>query len=55
MLYALTRSTNATNDGKSSDRVDTTEGAVMVEVVMEEIALPACWGEHLNSHGGVLK
>jgi hypothetical protein len=38
-----------------ADRVDTTEGAVMVEVVMEEIALPACWGEHLNSHGGVLK
>ncbi len=42
-------------DVDDADGVDTIEGAVMVEVVMEEIALPACQGEHLNSRGGMLK
>ncbi len=42
-------------DVDDADGVDTAKGAVIVEVVMEEIALPACRGEHLNSSGGVLK
>ncbi len=43
-----------TPDIDDAEGVDTTKGAVMVEVVMEEIALPACRGE-LNPRGGVLK
>ena len=42
-------------DVDDADGVKTTEGAVMVEVVMEEIALPACRGKHLNLHGGSFK
>jgi hypothetical protein len=42
-------------DIDDADGVDMTKGAVMFEVVTEEVTLPACRGEHLNSCGGVLK